>query len=44
MCELHFYGKGFIIEPEPQDTIMTSILPTRLLLLYLYTSFWGQKK
>ena len=32
MRELTFYGEGFTIEREPQDTIMTPILPTRLVL------------
>ena len=30
MRELTFYGEGFTLEREPQDTIMTPILPTRL--------------
>ena len=32
MRELTFYGEGFTIEREPQETIMTPILPTRLVL------------
>ena len=32
MRELTFYGEGFTLEREPQDTIMTPILPTRLVL------------
>ena len=32
MRELTFYGEGFSLEREPQDTIMTPILPTRLVL------------
>ena len=32
MRELTFYGEGFSIEREPQETIMTPILPTRLVL------------
>ena len=32
MRELTFYGEGFSLEREPQETIMTPILPTRLVL------------
>lgn len=32
MRELHFYGEGFTLEREPQESLLTPILPSRLTL------------